>query len=112
MNEDTSTGGRAARGAGFTIAEDLVVCKAFIAASEDPIKGTNQKGHTFVATMYNSYLVLIQEQEARDRADYARTSSVVRDEQPPPQVYSRRNGLKSHNFTKTCRIALQLQCYL
>ena len=93
MNGDALAGGRAARGAGFTVVEDLVVCKAFIAASEDPIKGTSQKGNTFVATMYSSYLVLIQEQEARDRADYARTSTVIREEQLPPQVYSRRNGL-------------------
>jgi hypothetical protein len=100
MDEDALTGGRAARGAGFTVVEDLVVCKAFIAASEDPIKGTSQKGHTFVATMHNSYVVFIQEQEARDRADYARASSVLRAEQPLPQVYSRRNGLSIYKRFK------------
>ena len=101
MNEDALTGGKAARGAGFTVVEDLVVCKAFIAASEDPIKGTSQKGHTFVlATMHNSYVVLIQKQEARDRADYARASSVLRAEQPLPQVYSRRNGLSIYKRFK------------
>ena len=100
MNDDALTGGRAARGAGFTVMEDLVVCKAFIAASEDPIKGTSQKGHTFVATMHNLYVVLIQELEARDRADYARGSSVLRAEQPLPQVYSRRNGLSIYKRFK------------
>jgi hypothetical protein len=100
MNGDAIANGRAARGAGFTVVEDLVVCKAFIAASEDPIKGTSQKGNTFVATMYSSYLVLIQEQEARDRADYARTSAVVREEQLSPQVYSRRNGLSIYKRFK------------
>jgi hypothetical protein len=32
------------RGAGFTHTEDILACKAFIAASEDPFVGTSQKG--------------------------------------------------------------------
>ncbi len=33
-----------AQGAGYTHTEDYLVCKAFIAASEDPFVGTSQKG--------------------------------------------------------------------
>jgi hypothetical protein len=36
-----------ARGAGYTHTEDYLVCKAFIAASEDPFIGTSQKGKDF-----------------------------------------------------------------
>jgi hypothetical protein len=38
---------KSARGAGYTRTEDYLVCKAFIAASEDPFVGTSQKGNDF-----------------------------------------------------------------
>jgi len=39
------------RGKGYSSVEDLLACKAFIAASEYPLKGTSQKGNAFKFTM-------------------------------------------------------------
>jgi hypothetical protein len=38
--------------------EDLLVSRAFIAASEDPILGTSQKGKDFKKTMHETYKLL------------------------------------------------------
>jgi hypothetical protein len=46
-------------GAGYTCTEDYLVCKAFIAASEDPFVGTAQKGKDFQKKMYEKYRELL-----------------------------------------------------
>jgi hypothetical protein len=50
------------RGKSNTQTEDLLVCKAFVAASTDSILGTSQKGHQFKATMHTMYIALLKEQ--------------------------------------------------
>jgi hypothetical protein len=51
------------RGGEYTPTEDLLICKAYIAASEDSIKGVYQKAHQFKATMFNVYTESLQMQE-------------------------------------------------
>jgi hypothetical protein len=46
--------------------EDFLLTKAFIAASKDPIKGADQKGHVFMGTMVESYKILTAEQMRLD----------------------------------------------
>jgi len=41
------------------IHHDYLVCKAFIAASEDPFVGTDQKGKDFQKKMYEKYRELL-----------------------------------------------------
>jgi hypothetical protein len=48
---------------GYTNVEDLMVAKAFIAASEDPIVGGHQKGNVFKMKMHQIYSNLIKDQE-------------------------------------------------
>jgi hypothetical protein len=49
-------------GAGYTCTEDYLVCKAFIAASEDPFVGTAQKGKDFWKKMHEKYRELLSQQ--------------------------------------------------
>jgi hypothetical protein len=80
------------RAAGFTKVEDYLVCRSFVAASEDPLKGTSQKGKTFKLTMYNQYVGFVRRQLAKDQTDYARISCSVQAELGEPQVYPARSG--------------------
>ena len=43
------------RGSGFTAAEDEAIEKSWIAASEDPIAGTEQKGSDFFSKIHQVY---------------------------------------------------------
>lgn len=54
------------RGPVYTAAEELMACKAFIAASEDAQVGTSQKGKIFKNKMYKFYDVFLVEQERRE----------------------------------------------
>ena len=45
--------------------EDVIVSKAFIAASENALCGAHQKGKVFKAHMFNIYVALIKEQLPR-----------------------------------------------
>jgi hypothetical protein len=56
-NDDKNDGNISAqqRGRGYTIVEDYAACKAFIAASEDSIKGTSQKGKEFKNSLHANY---------------------------------------------------------
>ena len=63
-----------ARGAGYSRIEDLLICKAFIAASEDPQKGANKKTKLFQTEMHNNYVKLLCEQERVDY-EFLRTST-------------------------------------
>jgi hypothetical protein len=80
------------RGTGFTLVEDLLLCKAFIAASEDPIRGVSQKGAVFKAMMHEHYKTLLHEQENLDKITYQGSSSTTHtflEETQPPTIYSR-----------------------
>jgi hypothetical protein len=50
------------RGPAFTQAEDVIVARAFIAASENAICGAHQKGKVFKLHMFELYKELINEQ--------------------------------------------------
>jgi hypothetical protein len=62
------------RGTQFTGQEDLMVAKAFIAASEDPIKGNYQKAHTFRTHMFDQYKALCIEYSRVDHDFLTRTA--------------------------------------
>ena len=49
-------------GKGWSSAENLRACKAFLIASEDPIKGTSQKAKTFALTIENAFSTLLHEE--------------------------------------------------
>ena len=66
------------RGAGYTPLENLLICKAFISASEDPILGASQKGKLFKKTMHESFVTLLEQQETYDRVMLAQVSQGTR----------------------------------
>lgn len=49
------------RGPSYQMTEDLVLCKAFIATSEDPVVGTNQRSGDFKNKFHLNYVSLIRE---------------------------------------------------
>ncbi|KAI2495695.1 hypothetical protein MHU86_18826 [Fragilaria crotonensis] len=57
----------AKRGPAFTNAEDIIVARAFIAASENAICGAHQKGKVFKLHMFELYKELINEQNQANR---------------------------------------------
>ena len=59
----SEAGVKGARGPAFTSFEDLLICKAFIAASEDPAVGTYQKGSTFQLKMHQIYCKFLEDHE-------------------------------------------------
>ena len=67
-----------ARGVGYSKAEDLIICKAFISRSEDPIKGTSQKGKNFILAMHDDYMMFIKQQFASDQRMYQSSSAATR----------------------------------
>ena len=86
------------RGKGYSAVEDLLACKAFIAASEDPLKGTSQKGKAFKLTMHNAYKLLLKEQTKVDKQQWNTASTSARallieptiyDERTPDSLYTR-----------------------
>jgi hypothetical protein len=76
--EGGGNGPRASRGPGFTLVEDLIIAKAFIAASEDPVKGCSQKGPAFEAAMKEKYDMLIDEQVRVDMALLSRSAQMAK----------------------------------
>ena len=56
---------RSKRGPEYSNVEDVIVSKAFIAASENALCGAHQKGKVFKAHMFNIYVALIKEQLPR-----------------------------------------------
>ena len=69
------------RGPAFTSAEDLMVARAFIAASENPICGAHQKGKVFKLHMFEIYKEIVDEQNSTNRALLEQASShATRDE--------------------------------
>ena len=74
------------RGPGFTMTEDLIVCKSFIATSEDPIAGRAQKGKIFKNKMFNNYNIMIANQAAYEKTLLMTASGSTR------QAYSTNNN--------------------
>ena len=59
----SEAGVKGARGPAFTSFEDLLICKAFIAASEDPTVGTYQKGSNFQLKVHQIYCKFLDDHE-------------------------------------------------
>ena len=70
------------RGPGFTMTEDLIVCKSFIATSEDPIAGRSQKGNFFKNKMFIIYNEMIKKQTSYEKTMLLSASGVTK------QVYA------------------------
>ena len=70
----------AKRGPAFTNAEDIIVARAFIAASENAICGAHQKGKVFKLHMFELYKELINEQNQANRTLMEQSSNATRDE--------------------------------
>jgi hypothetical protein len=91
------------RGPVYTAIEELMVCKAFIATSEDAIVGTSQKGKHFKNKMFNIYDLFLTEQEKRDNSRLSSRSvavvSHVYDRRSPDAIYDRWK-LVSHKCSK------------
>ncbi|KAI2495200.1 hypothetical protein MHU86_19339 [Fragilaria crotonensis] len=68
------------RGPAFTSAEDLIVARAFIAASENAICGAHQKGKVFKLHMFELYKELIDEQNKANQALLEQSSHGTREE--------------------------------
>ena len=71
---------RSKRGPGYSNVEDVIVSKAFIAASENAVCGAHQKGKVFKAHMFDIYVALIKEQTASDKALLERSSQATHEE--------------------------------
>ena len=68
------------RGPAFTNAEDVIVARAFIAASENAICGAHQKGKAFKLHMFELYKDLINEQNRANQTLLEQSSNATRDE--------------------------------
>ncbi len=55
---------KAARGGGYSRTEDLLICKAYVAASEDAKNGTSKKKDLLKLEMHANYVVLLEAQES------------------------------------------------
>lgn len=88
------------RGAGFTRTEDILACKSFIAASEDPFVGTSQKGRDFKKKMHEKYKELLVQQAKLDQLKYLSAPAGAKELLPPPQVYETRNPDSVHSRFK------------
>lgn len=89
---NTNGGKKPTRSKGYTKIEDLLVSKAWVATSEDPIAGANQKGHVFKHTMILNYNVCLDEQKQVDRNLYSRASTATREGTTANKVYPERNA--------------------
>ena len=68
------------RGPAFTNAEDVIVARAFIAASENPICGAHQKGKVFKLHMFELYKQMINETNATNRTLLEESTNATRNE--------------------------------
>jgi hypothetical protein len=92
-------GSQRRRGTGYTRAEDLIVCKAFIAASEDAITGTSQRANCFKNKMHQFYIQYLVEQEKLDKIRYNATFQLSSSDNLNP-IYDRRNPSSIHGRFK------------
>jgi hypothetical protein len=95
------------RGNGYTRIEDLIICKSFIAASEDAITGAYQKANVFKNKMHNFFLQFLVEQEQLDALRYSTALKFASPDNVLP-VYDRRNPASIHARFKevlSCRVS-------
>ncbi|KAI2511321.1 hypothetical protein MHU86_3103 [Fragilaria crotonensis] len=71
---------KSTRGPAFTNAKDQIVARAFIAASENAICNTHQKGKEFKLHMFALYKDLINKQNRANRTLTEQSSNATRDE--------------------------------
>lgn len=86
------------RGGGYTQTEDILMSKAFIAASCDSRHGTLQTGKAFQDTMHVNYIQLLAEHEQVD-SNRMRLTAAGRDsmvDHNPAAVYDRRTPTAIH----------------
>ena len=88
------------RGPGYTKKEDLLNCKAFIIASEDPIVGTSQKGKDFKDKHHREYVRLLSEQERINQLQYTQGSETFREMAGPPIIFNKRSPDSLYNRFK------------
>ena len=78
------------RGLGYTLTEDLLISRAFIAASEDSIVGISQTGKQFQCKMHAFYIQFLEEQYKLDQIKYQGTSSSAKELYGEPKIYPTR----------------------
>jgi hypothetical protein len=98
-------------GKGYSSVEDLLACKAFIAVSEDPLKGTSQKGKAFKFAMHNSYKLLLKEQTRVDKQQWSTASTSARALIAEPTIYNERTPDSLYTRYKD-QIALRVNKFL
>jgi hypothetical protein len=65
------------RGPGYSPTEDVVICQAWIAASENPLVGCSQKLSTFVSVMHEAYLTFIVAAERQKGTQPRRSPTAI-----------------------------------
>lgn len=58
------------RGPNFTVNEDVLICMAFVAASEDAAVGTNQKSADFKKRVHELYIALVTDSNNKAKTTY------------------------------------------
>ena len=102
------------RGPAFTSAEDVIVARAFIAASENAICGAHQKGKVFKLHMFELYKDLINKQNRANRTLLEQLSNATRDEylkRGVGMLLSYRSEESSFNRFKS-QISLEVMKYM
>eukprot|EP00544_Gedaniella_sp_CCMP2646_P007119 CAMPEP_0202484642 /NCGR_PEP_ID=MMETSP1361-20130828/3675_1 /ASSEMBLY_ACC=CAM_ASM_000849 /TAXON_ID=210615 /ORGANISM="Staurosira complex sp., Strain CCMP2646" /LENGTH=391 /DNA_ID=CAMNT_0049113349 /DNA_START=36 /DNA_END=1211 /DNA_ORIENTATION=+ len=74
-------------GLGYTLTEDLLICRASIAASEDSIVSISQRGKQFQCKMHALYIQFLKEQYKLDQIKYQGTSSSAKELYGKPKIY-------------------------
>jgi hypothetical protein len=64
------------RSTNYTELEDLVITKAFVSVSEDPINGSQQRANIFWAKVHQKYKVLLAQQDKRNQPEIRSVDSV------------------------------------
>jgi hypothetical protein len=82
-----SAGASSKHGPGYTITEDLLICRAFIAASKDSVIGVSQKGKALQCKMHTNYILLLEEQSKLDQLKYQRILSSAKEHYSEPKIY-------------------------
>jgi len=88
--------GRQAGSKGYTGIEELLVAKAFIKSSEDPIKGASQCGREFENSMGKNYALLVQQQVNADRLRFQQDLRLTKRAQM--QVHGQVNSVEEPDF--------------
>jgi hypothetical protein len=101
-------GSQRRQGTVYTCAEDLIVCKAFISASEDSITGTSQRANSFKNKMHQFYIQYLVEQEKQVGICYnamfqlssSDNSIPINDRRNPSSIHGRFKDVLSGRVSK------------